>query len=135
MAHLLTRAEILDAIGRVHDFDTYPPADPRPQDGTYRIIPTWVGNARVWMAQRIDGVGYEVGYQAIDNDEHWWYALDEARFGYWRNPETGEECLDRTVEIRGALPVAERIAVTYGQTHIWNWQTRSAWAVDAELYA
>jgi hypothetical protein len=119
--HLISRAEILDAISRVHDFDTYPPIDPAPQDGTYRIIPTWVGSSRVWMAQAIrEDSGYEIGYASVMDGE-FWYPLDEIRFGYWRDPETGVEYLDETVHVKGNYLVALNMGAYYSQIAIWDW--------------
>lgn len=118
--YILSRDEILDAIRRIHDY-AYPPHAATPGDGTYRIIPTWVGSTRVWMAERIiETDGWEVAYASV-LDGRYWYPLSEARFGYWADPATGVEYLDQTVHIRGNYNVAHTMGAYYAQVAIWNW--------------
>jgi hypothetical protein len=129
--YLITRAEILDAISRVHDYDTYPPVDSTPQDGTYRIIPTWVGNVRVWHAERItEFSGYEIAYAAVPEGQ-FWYPLNECRFGYWRDSATGIEYLDQTVHVRGNYNVAHTMAAHYSQVALWDWTRGEAETTNA----
>jgi hypothetical protein len=129
-AYLITRDEILDAIERVNALDTYSPVERHAVvDGTYSIIPTWIGNARVWMAQKIDTrEGYEVAFEAILGDGT--YDLTFARFGVWTDPETGKVWLDRTVHVKGSEAVAENIARHYDQLAIWDWFNQRAISID-----
>lgn len=137
--YLLSRAEILDAIYRANleypepDFVATVKRGPHAMDGTYRIIPTWIGSARVWHAERINETeGYEIAYAPVINDgNHYSYPLDESRFGYWTNPATGEEFLDQTIHTRGNFAVALEIGALYSQLAIWDWSESRTWNVDA----
>jgi hypothetical protein len=130
-AHLLTRAEIIDAICRVNATDTHNPvAWHGPTDGTYRIIPTWVGSARVWMAQKLSQEsGFEVAYESIEEGP-FWYDLGSARLGIWTDPETGRVRLDRTVNVRGSEIVAIDTARLYDQLAIWDWAAGASISID-----
>lgn len=119
--YYLTAAEISDAIDRAN-----PTTDVA---GTYTIVGSWVGSARVWMAERItETSGYEVAYDSIN---HWkagrvntdLYGIEPFhRIGAWWDEETGELCLDYTVHIRGARGgVALDVARLYKQKAIWSW--------------
>jgi hypothetical protein len=131
--YLLTRAEILDAIERVNAYDTYSPV-PRHdvKDGTYRIIGSWIGSHRVWMAQKLSQEpGYEVAYEAVP-EASFWYGSD-SRYGVWTDPETGEVCLYRTVNVKGNYAVANKLGAIYGQKAIWDWHEGKAIDVDLEF--
>jgi hypothetical protein len=125
--HLITRDEILDAIKRVHATDTYnPQAIVEPEDGTYKLIASWIGSQRVWFAQKLSNEGgYEIAVGAIPDKA--WYPLSEARFGVWTDPETGEIDLDQTVNIRGSFNTACEMASFYNQKAFWSWIDNRVW--------
>ena len=119
--YYLTAAEISDAIDRAN-----PASDVA---GTYHIVGTWVGSARVWMAERIEETeGFEVAYASIDSWKHNQpngdlYSIEPGdRIGAWWSGE-GELVLDRTVHIKGAAGgVALDLARLYNQQAIWDWK-------------
>lgn len=129
---LLSEAIILDAIERANiavspergvHFNV--------QDGTYRIIPTWVGNVRVFQAERIiETEGYEIAYGPV-MEEEFWYPVHETRFGIWTDPDTGIVYLDQTIHVRGNFLRALEIGSLYSQIAIWDWAESRATKVDA----
>jgi hypothetical protein len=120
--HLLSRADILGAISRTNGG--------APQDGTYRIVPSWIGSERVWMAERISEVdGYEIAYADVAPGT-FWYPLDAARFGYWCDPATNEIYLDQTIHTRGNFAIALEIGAHYSQLAIWDWADQRVWECD-----
>lgn len=129
--YLISRDEILVAINRANIRIT-PDKGVHfaPQDGTYSIIPTWVGNDRVWMAQRItEYTGYEIAHRPV-MDGRYWYPLDVARFGYWQDRATGETHLDETIHVRGNYVIALEIGAKYNQLAIWDWADNSEITIE-----
>lgn len=117
----ITKAAALEAIVRAHSVETAEGITGT-ADGTYQLVPTWVGNVRVWMAYRIrETVGYEVAYDALLDAPNLDSIEEGDRIGYWRDPETGEVCLDRTLHIVAPGGVALDIARLYNQKAIWSW--------------
>lgn len=108
-------ATILDAIRRANPEHAL-------VDGTYHIVPTWVGSARVYMAERItEDEGWEVAYQSAEGGQIL-NTIDPAdRWGVWT--DGGVIFLDKTVHITGAPGgVALDLARLYAQEAIWDWK-------------
>ena len=120
--YLLSRGDILAAIARTNGG--------APQDGTYRIIPSWIGSTRVWMAERItETAGYEIAYSDVMVGRYW-YPLNEARFGFWQDPASGETYLDQTVYLQGNFAIALELGARYSQIAIWDWAEQRVWECE-----
>ena len=113
-----TADEIVDAIRRANLS-----ADGEWQsnlDGTYRIIPSWIGSVRVFMAERIqEAEGYEVAYQSALGGTDLNLVGQGERWGYWE--DGGIVYLDRTVHIVAPGGVALDVARLYAQEAIFDW--------------
>lgn len=112
-------ADILDAIRRANPYDAELSAGQC--DGTYRIVGSWVGSARVWMAERItEDSGWEVAYTSAEGGTDLNAIHEGDRWGLW--VDGGVIYLDRTVHVTGAPGgVALDLARLYAQEAIWDW--------------
>lgn len=124
MTNYATADDITDAICRLNatvgiDEETGTPVlQDGPIDGTYRIIPSWIGSQRVWMAERIqETAGYEVAYRSAQEGPNLIHSQD--RWGAWVSG--GILYLDRTAHVVGPLGVALDMARTYAQECVWSW--------------
>ncbi len=123
----INRPQIIDAISRFCFFE----GRGNQIDGTYRLIPTWIGSERVWMAERIEETsGFEVAFDEIKSDTDLYVNNDFDRVGIWQD-ETGYVWVDRTMHIRGTLSgVAHDVARLYNQKAIWSWHRGEVETVD-----
>jgi hypothetical protein len=81
-------AQILDAIIHCSEEGSDP-------SGAYRLIPSWVGSARVWIAEPIkEDSGFEVAYDALLlNRSDLYDAQSFDRIGVGFDEEANEFCL------------------------------------------
>lgn len=127
----VTRAQIIDAISRSVMVERADGIDAN-VEGTFALIPTWIGSERVWTAARIEETsGFEVAFESVADSDILYSAADFDRFGVWYDSETGEYDLDRTMHIRGTLSgVAHDVARIYSQKAIWSWHRHEVEYVD-----
>ena len=138
MTAYASRSEIIDAIERSVLTRRRESDAPANIDGTYRLIPTWIGSTRVWMAEPItETSGFEIAYEEVWTDEEGLQGVKESdRFGAWYDPTDGTFYLDRTMHVRGTMSgVAHDIARLYSQKAIWSWHGQKVEEVEATCTA
>ena len=126
----LTRAELIRALSAVSDNGM------GLSDGTYRLIPGWIGSRRTWSAERVtERDGYEVALSsAIGDWDHSALAWGgpDARYGVWTD-DNGSVCIDRTVHVMGTLDSVMSIAQRFDQDAVWAWDTSSVIATSSTV--
>lgn len=135
MTAYATKSQIIDAISRANLKQTFDEqgyehwtASEHDMCGTYHIIPTWVGNQRVFMAERIEErEGYEVAYSASQEGSDLNIIEEGERWGFWAN-EQHIHFLDRTVHLKGV-----RAGVALDMGRLYNQEAVYDWANDAVI--
>jgi hypothetical protein len=130
-----TRATLVDALQRGASLV---------EDGTYELIPGWIGSARTWTANPIrETSGYEVAFRTVfpgDNsatgDYRDWGAMatwagNGARIGAWTDPDTGVTWIDYTIHVANREHAIE-LGREFHQLAIWDWAAGETISIDDE---
>lgn len=100
-------------------------------DGTFKVIPSWVGDEPNWYIERIkEESGHEVGLYTLRTVELHHGVGDSIRFGVWAD-ENGLVHVDQVVHVEN-LTLAAGMGVEHDQTHIWSWKLDRA--LEAKAY-